>query len=80
MKVWMSALFSSLLLTSLTLAQMTAAILKGTVVDRSAAAVASASVAATNESTGQVRSTTSDVSDLFSLPNFPPGTYIQRWA
>lgn len=59
--------------------QLTDATLKGTVKDKSGAVVAHASVTATNQSTGQIRSTETDASGIFSFSSLPPeGLYSVR--
>jgi hypothetical protein len=55
-------------------AQLTEATLKGTVKDASGM-LASAPVTASNESTGQVRSTVTDSNGAFVMPELPPGNY-----
>ena len=65
-------LLSALVVTSH--AQLTEATLKGTVKDASGM-LASAPVIATNENTGQVRSTVTDSNGAFVMPELAPGSY-----
>jgi len=74
-KVPLSLFIGSILFTSLSLAQLTQSTLKGTVADATGAMLAHASVVATNEGTGQSRTTTSDSDGVFSLPDLPSGFY-----
>jgi hypothetical protein len=55
-------------------AQLTEATLKGVVKDASGM-LAAAPVTATNESTGQARSTTTDANGAFVMPELAPGSY-----
>src|SRR5262245_18689118 len=50
----------------------------GEVQDSSGAAIAGASVIVTNAATGTHRTTETDVSGAFSVPNLPPATYQLR--
>jgi hypothetical protein len=76
-QIVISVLLDSLL-TSLGLARLSDATLKGTVTDVTGAVVPHALVIATNESTEQVRSTTSDGRGVMSHSSLPSGTYTVR--
>jgi len=52
----------------------------GTVLDQSGAAIPNAPVVATNQGTGVARSTSTDASGNFSLPELPIGNYTVRVA
>jgi len=52
----------------------------GTVLDQSGAAIPNAPVMATNQPTGVARSTTTDASGNFSIPELPIGAYTVRVA
>ena len=56
-------------------AQISSADLKGTVLDPSKAAIAGATITATNANTGVSRSTTSDQTGEYRIPLLPPGVY-----
>lgn len=56
-------------------AQVSSADLKGAVLDPSKAAIAGATVTATNINTGVSRSTTSDTAGEYRIPLLPPGEY-----
>jgi hypothetical protein len=56
-------------------AQIPTGTIWGRVSDPSGGAVANASIAATNEATGQVRKTNAEATGDFSLPQLLPGTY-----
>lgn len=56
-------------------AQLTEATLKGTVTDGTAGVIPNSPVTAKNQGTGQSRSTITDNSGTFVLPELPPGDY-----
>jgi hypothetical protein len=55
--------------------QLTEATLRGVVTDGAGSVIPASPVSAKNENTGEVRSTVTDDSGLFLLPELPPGSY-----
>src|SRR5689334_7748337 len=75
----MKSAIVSLLLCCAALHNVSAQIISGTIVgtatDASGSLVANAKITATNESTGVLRSTATDSSGGYVLPQLPPGNY-----
>jgi outer membrane receptor protein involved in Fe transport len=72
--IWVAAISTSAVAQS----QATGGNIEGRVVDPNGAAVAGATVAATNQQTGLEKSATSNDEGLFSIILLPPGTYTVR--
>src|SRR5579863_6420690 len=86
MGVWKSRKFVACLTVLITLffsllggvavyAQVSGATISGTVTDPSGSAVANATVAVRNTSTGIIREVTTDSAGFYTVPNLPPADY-----
>jgi len=76
---WLALSLSLLLLFSISApAQTTAGRILGTLTDQSGAAVASATVVVTDTQRGTSRTTTTDESGNYTVPDLQPGTYKIR--
>jgi len=75
MKLRLLTLLTVLLASTLSLAQVSKGSISGSVVDPSGAVVGGAEIKATQVSTGQSTTTTSDNSGLFKIPLLATGTY-----
>ena len=70
-----SNILLGILFSSVAAAQIVSGTLVGNATDATGSVVPKATVTATNESTGATRSTVTDDSGYFALPQLPPGEY-----
>jgi Carboxypeptidase regulatory-like domain len=71
----LAAVFVMLAATMITSAQSTAGLITGVVSDPSGASVVGATVVVQNGETGLTRTTTTDTSGIYTVPQLPPGMY-----